>query len=332
MRMIGAVLLIMTTMFTYNGDRSVKMINESPDLKTLFADIKVDQIPSRSFKNEFRLIDLMTLDDSENSRFILDPNFQPLHRYAEIRLFSHTMIRPDPSQPHCTTNHVNANTIINPYHPEVSEGKLRYVAAMGPMENTVDHFWRMIENNKVNNIVTIMEKDKMPGRCWLFWMPDKAKCKDYKLEIVSAKDGHFADEKVVKLTNKASKASFVVTHNLIHQWVDHYLIKEENYGDFLAFLGEMHKLDTKNPDFKLSINCSAGIGRTGTFYASYFLFGHFLDCLREKKEFTFSVISLVRFLREHRFYAVENAGQYAFLYNFVQLLEKKREDIKAYLG
>jgi protein tyrosine phosphatase len=317
--------------FSFVADFSIRMISESPELKELFADITINQIPDRSLKKEFQLIDLMTLDDSEGDRFIEDPSFHQFHRYSEIRLFSHSLLRPDPSQPHSLTNHLNANFVINPY-AQGAGGEVRYIATQGPLKSTSDHFWRMIENHKVTQIVTIVEKEKLPGRCWVYWIPDKAELTEYSLTLIEQSNGAFIDHKTLRVTNLATQASFQVTHYHLHQWIDHLLIKEENYSDYLQFLMNLFLLDQKRPDFRLSVNCSAGVGRTGTFYATYFLFGHFLDCLKANREFTFSIISLVRFLREHRFYAVENSNQYAFLYTFCKLLEKKRSEILAFMG
>ena len=70
------------------------------------------------------------------------------------------------------------------------------------------------------------------------------------------------------------------------------------------------------------VHCSAGIGRTGTFISVYNLYHEILEQINNKKtiEIRFSIMNLVRKLKEMRLYLVENQTQYNFLYQFVNLV------------
>lgn len=310
-----------------SGDRSHKMVTDNAELVELFKDITVAQIPNRVHRKEFRLIDMLTLNDHDSERYVIDPDLRHLHRYDDINLFSHSMIRPDPNKPHSSKNHINANKVVNPYDPQTST-TTKYIATQGPLQRTADHFWRMIENHKVTHILMILEKSKVPNRCWNYWTQEVAQLSEYAVRIVKVEEGPFIDHRRLELTNLATKKSFEVSHFHLHQWVDHYLIPKEHYTNYLQFLHKMTDLDRNFPGFKLVVHCSAGIGRTGTFYASLFLFYHFLECLKAQTEFTFSVMNVVRFLREQRFYAVENQDQYAFLYTMCAFYEAEKGNIK----
>ena len=72
-------------------------------------------------------------------------------------------------------------------------------------------------------------------------------------------------------------------------------------------------------------HCSAGVGRTGTYIAMYYLEKEITKQIEDKVNIIkFSIFNLVRKLKEMRLYLVQNSLQYRFIYQFVyQLLMKK---------
>ena len=96
-------------------------------------------------------------------------------------------------------------------------------------------------------------------------------------------------------------------------WDDH-TAPINNYKKII----EMIKfIDRKRQVFPVVVHCSAGIGRTGTFISMYNLYHEILEQINNKKgEISFSIMNLVRKLKEMRLYMVENEGQYKLLYQF----------------
>ena len=78
------------------------------------------------------------------------------------------------------------------------------------------------------------------------------------------------------------------------------------------------------------VHCSAGIGRTGTFISLYNLYHEIKEQINNINinEIKFSIMNLVRKLKEMRLYLVESENQYTFLYQFVNIFLKQNNILK----
>ena len=101
-------------------------------------------------------------------------------------------------------------------------------------------------------------------------------------------------------------------------WPDHS-IPENSYNEVVNIIKIVDKLKDDKP---VVVHCSAGIGRTGTFISVYNLYHEILEQINNQNvnELKFSIMNLVRKLKEMRLYLVENQTQYNFLYQFVNIL------------
>ena len=66
---------------------------------------------------------------------------------------------PDPG-----LNYINANFIKLPYCSE------RVIATQGPLSNTVDQFWRMVDQQRINVIFMLCQLEEGPMvQCYRYW-------------------------------------------------------------------------------------------------------------------------------------------------------------------
>ncbi len=128
--------------------------------------------------------------------------------------------------------------------------------------------------------------------------------------------------KKLQVTNRKTGYKFEVEHFHITNWPDHSVLNPRYLKKFVKFLD---LLSTKKnvTSFPYTFHCSAGVGRSGTLAAAFFLYRHFINTKRNLRiKFKFSIFELVRNLREQRYKAVQKMCQYKFLYELVLHLIK----------
>ncbi|KAE8605901.1 hypothetical protein XENTR_v10010508, partial [Xenopus tropicalis] len=203
---------------------------------------------------------------------------------------------------HQTEDYINAN-----YMPGYMTSR-EFIAAQGPLPNTVTDFWRMIWEKNISAAVMLtrcVELGKV--KCEQYW-PSSGQ-KEFGDISVSLIEESVQPEWVIRdftVTHKRENRSKHVRHFHFTAWPDHGVPKTTDVLiGFRNLLWDYVKLSP--PNSPVLVHCSAGVGRTGTLIA--------LDRIMKQidKEDAVDVFGTVHSLRVHRVLMVQTENQYIFL-------------------
>ncbi|XP_063145438.1 receptor-type tyrosine-protein phosphatase eta [Candoia aspera] len=221
-------------------------------------------------------------------------------------------------QNHPVDDYINAN-----YMPGYNSKK-EFIAAQGPLPNTVHDFWRMIWEKKIYTVV-MLTKCIEQGRtkCEGYW-PNKQSM-NYGDIIVAMTSEIVLPEWTIRdfsMEQGGSPESHPVRQFHFTAWPDHGV--PETTDLLISFRYLVHEfMKQKPPSSPTLVHCSAGVGRTGTFIA--------IDHLIQQMEMenTVDVYGIVYDLRMHRSLMVQTEDQYVFLNHCVMDIIKSKKEKKA---
>ena len=281
-------------------------------------------------EKEFKYLkDLIDYNTKYSTRLLSD---NELSRYNNIHCYQDNVVE-------VSTEHklINASWIHVPLEKS-------FICTQAPLRNTVDDFWQMCFEHNVNIIIMLCQlREKGKEKCVEYWNLDKIKIVDSSIEnnLEFNFEIEFTSEEINKdiiIRNchvKNKRTNEVKDIKQIHYggWPDHETPNDIQtvFGNILFMFNivdNVFHLREKNPNniSPICIHCSAGVGRTGTFIALYNIYSKILSQLNNKnsKTICFSLMNLVRKLKEMRLYLVENDMQYNMIYQFISKLLKDR--------
>ncbi|KAM6115162.1 receptor-type tyrosine-protein phosphatase eta [Pterocles gutturalis] len=239
------------------------------------------------------------------------------NRYNNVLPYDISRVKlSDQSSP--TDDYINAN-----YMPGYNSKKA-FIAAQGPLPNTVEDFWRMIWEKNIYSVV-MLTKCVEQGRtkCEQYW-PDE-QSKSYGDIIVTMVSEVVLPEWTIRdftVEKSNTPESHTVRQFHFTSWPDHGV--PETTELLINFRHLVHEYSSQNPiDSPVLVHCSAGVGRTGTFIA--------IDRLIQQidMENTVDVYGVVYDLRMHRPLMVQTEDQYVFLNQCVMDIIRSQKDKKA---
>ncbi|XP_070620658.1 receptor-type tyrosine-protein phosphatase eta [Erythrolamprus reginae] len=221
------------------------------------------------------------------------------------------------AQNHPNDDYINAN-----YLPGYNSKK-EFIAAQGPLPNTVQDFWRVIWEKKIYTVV-MLTKCIEQGRtkCEEYW-PNK-QSKNYGDIMVAMTSEIFLPEWTIRdfsIQQSDSPESHPVRQFHFTAWPDHGV--PETTDLLISFRHLVHEFMRQKPSSSPTlVHCSAGVGRTGTFIA--------IDRLIQQMEIenTVDVYGTVYDLRMHRSLMVQTEDQYVFLNLCVMDIIKSKKEKK----
>ncbi|XP_009944852.1 PREDICTED: receptor-type tyrosine-protein phosphatase eta-like, partial [Leptosomus discolor] len=220
-------------------------------------------------------------------------------------------------QSSATDDYINAN-----YMPGYNSKKA-FIAAQGPLPNTIEDFWRMIWEKNIYSIVMLTKcVEQARTKCEQYW-PDK-QSKSYGDIIVTMVSEIVLPEWTIRdftVEKSNTPESHTVRQFHFTSWPDHGV--PETTDLLINFRHLVHEYSSQNPiDSPTLVHCSAGVGRTGTFIA--------IDRLIQQMEMenTVDVYGVVYDLRMHRPLMVQTEDQYVFLNQCVMDIIRSQKDKK----
>lgn len=266
------------------------------------------------------LKDLIDYNQKYLTRLLPDNDFC---RYNNIRCYKDNYV--EVSTPHKA---INASWIHIPLERS-------FICSQAPLRNTIDDFWAMCFDYDVKIIIMLCKLvENGKEKCVEYWEPEKkelyASATDQEIFnfSVTYTSEEINEDIIIRTCHVLNKATNVKKEiKQIHYggWPDHEIPENLQivYGNMLFIF---NILDNEIGQSPVCVHCSAGIGRTGTFIALYNIYKQILFQINNKnfKSISFSLMNIVRKLKEMRLYLVENDKQYKMIYQFISKLLKDR--------
>jgi len=202
----------------------------------------------------------------------------------------------------------------------VGESQRFYIAAQGPMANTVHNFWSMVQECDVHLIVMLTEVSgaNKASACIPYWPQNDGsslEIGDFTITKKFSSDSGSYCTTTLQLTHTPTKRVRRVWHLQYSGWQDHGC--PEDVRQYLAFCEEMGALRRhtvsevapgKNSNTPVLVHCSAGVGRTGV----TILVDILLYCADHN--ICIDIPKVLSHLRQQRMLMVQTVAQYKFVH------------------
>ncbi|XP_041095402.1 receptor-type tyrosine-protein phosphatase alpha isoform X5 [Polyodon spathula] len=204
------------------------------------------------------------------------------------------------------TDYVNAS-FIDGYRQKDS-----YIASQGPLQHTIEDFWRMIWEWKSCSIVMLTElEERGQEKCVQYWPSESTlSCGDITIELKKEEESESYTVRDLLVSNNRENKSRLVRQFHFHGWPE-VGIPADGKG-MINLIAAVQKQQQQSGNHPFTVHCSAGAGRTGTFCA----LSTVLE--RVKAEGILDVFQTVKSLRLQRPHMVQTLEQYEFCYKVVQ--------------
>ncbi|XP_031562568.1 receptor-type tyrosine-protein phosphatase epsilon-like [Actinia tenebrosa] len=185
-----------------------------------------------------------------------------------------------------------------------------FIMTQAPMENTIADFWRMVMDYKIGTIVMLNNSEEEREVFPQYWPLHEAKTYDsIKVRLVETK--HLAGNIILRILKVSNRKKQLTVNHFQHLTWENECVPT-NPQSVLTLLHEVQKSQQKSGNSPIVVQCSNGVGRSGTFCA-------IASCLeRVKQEQVLDVFQTVKSIRVNRPGAVETLTQYVFCYNIIQ--------------
>jgi len=216
------------------------------------------------------------------------------------------------------SDYINANFIRN-----YRDDKIGYITTQGPLNSTIQDFWRMVWQEKVTVLVMLTkEYENGVNKSARYWPGNKSVTfGNYQITILSTEKDTVDDliirKFIIKHLREIGEPEREVIHFQYTGWPDHGLPPQSRSHHFLHLLDLVDSAIAEKGGL-ICIHCSAGIGRSGTFCTIH-MNVHILREQLEKDKILppISVVNTVLELRKQRHGMVQTKEQFLYCYQII---------------
>ncbi|XP_076806341.1 receptor-type tyrosine-protein phosphatase H-like isoform X2 [Clavelina lepadiformis] len=205
------------------------------------------------------------------------------------------------------TDFINANYI--PGYSKENE----FIATQGPLPTTKEDFWRMIWEQNSRTIVMltqIVEGERV--KCDHYWPYNNEPVVMAGIAVKLVVESTSKDSVYREILLSKDSEQRLVTQFHYTAWPDHGVPETaENLVKFVRYFQRQISRETRDSG-PITVHCSAGVGRTGTFIAMDRLLQHMKD-----HDYV-DIFGIVHEMRRHRVAMVQTIKQYILLHEMVQ--------------
>ncbi|KAK6175498.1 hypothetical protein SNE40_013952 [Patella caerulea] len=263
------------------------------------------------FTREFRLLREIQVEGKRDDKFPTEEGKKDCNikknRYKDILPYDYkrVILTPD-DENNEGSDYINASYIQDVY------GRDGYIASQGPLPHTVNDFWRMLWQLKVEIVFMackLQEGHPPKKKCEKYW-PEAGEVEEFgNISVTLAKEEEIiSDFYRRRLCAKCGTESHYVTQFHYTGWPDHGV--PDDAADINKMINHM-RAERKRSDIPLVIHCSAGCGRTGTICGIDYAW----TMLNQGKiEKDFSLFDIIAKFREQRQSMVQTPDQYKLVH------------------
>ncbi|OPJ71306.1 receptor-type tyrosine-protein phosphatase alpha isoform C [Patagioenas fasciata monilis] len=314
------------------GDTELEVTSLEIHLQKIYN--KVPGTSSNGLEEEFKKLTSIKIQNDKMRTGNLPANMKK-NRVLQIIPYEFNRVIIPVKRGEENTDYVNAS-FIDGYRQKDS-----YIASQGPLQHTIEDFWRMIWEWKSCSIVMLTELEERgqppaPGedsfhsspwekyriftlspvllsqeKCAQYWPSDgSVSYGDITVELKKEEECESYTVRDLLVTNTRENKSRQIRQFHFHGWPE-VGIPGDGKG-MINIIAAVQKQQQQSGNHPITVHCSAGAGRTGTFCA----LSTVLE--RVKAEGILDVFQTVKSLRLQRPHMVQTLEQYEFCYKVVQ--------------
>ncbi|KAJ0015903.1 hypothetical protein NQD34_014193 [Periophthalmus magnuspinnatus] len=280
-----------------------------------FSELSADE--NKGFSLDYEELASVGTEQTQNAATMQEN--RPKNRFINVLPYDRSRVKLTSSSPQ--NDYINAS-----YMPGYNSDR-EFIAAQGPLPNTVNDFWRMIWEQQVTGIVMVTNCTE-GGRikCEQYWPESNPRhCGDLEVFTTSEKKQLDWTLREFKVKQRRTSEERTVRHFHFTAWPDHGVPQGTQVLIQFRELVRQH-MQTEAAGTPTVVHCSAGVGRTGTLIA--------LDMLLQQmeKEKAVDIYGFVYKMRLNRPHMVQTESQYVFLHQCIldSLLQNEKHDENIY--